>query len=56
VPLGVPPRASAAVGAVVLVTQFAAGSPAGALITALLTCVVGALWFAVPLAQRRNRP
>ncbi|MBV9382207.1 MAG: hypothetical protein JOY82_15915 [Streptosporangiaceae bacterium] len=42
--------------AVLLVTSYVAGALPAALITALLVCMLAALWFAVPLARRRERP
>jgi MFS family permease len=38
---------------VLLVTSYVAGNLAGALITIVVFCVIGALWFAFPLARRR---
>jgi len=46
----------AVLAAVLLVTEFVAGAVAGAVITAVLACTLGGLWFAVPLAHRRDRP
>jgi hypothetical protein len=50
----------AAVGAavligVLLVTDFVVGGVAAGLITGVLACMLGALWFVVPLSQRRGR-
>ena len=39
--------------AVLLVTGYVASALPAALITALVTCVFGGLWFAFPLARRR---
>jgi MFS family permease len=39
--------------AVLLVTSYVAGNVAAALMTILVFCVIGALWFALPLARRR---
>jgi hypothetical protein len=41
--------------AVALVTSYVAGTLPAALITAVVTCAFGALWFAFPLARRRDR-
>ena len=50
----------AAVGAavligVLLVTDFVVGGVAAGLITGVLACMLAALWFIVPLSQRRGR-
>jgi cation transport ATPase len=37
---------------VLLVTTYVAGNLAGALMTIVVFCVIGALWFAFPLARR----
>jgi len=47
---------AAVLASVLLVTEFVAGALAGAVITAVLACMLGGLWFAVPLAHRRDRP
>jgi MFS family permease len=39
--------------AVLLVTGYVVGGPAAALITVLVFCMFGGLWFAFPLAHRR---
>jgi Family of unknown function (DUF6328) len=39
--------------AVLLVTSFVASGTTAALITVLVVCVFGSLWFALPLARRR---
>jgi hypothetical protein len=39
---------------VLLVTDFVAGTLAATLITAVLACLIAALWFAVPLASRER--
>jgi len=54
--LGLAAVGGAVLVAVLLVTEFVAGSVPGAVITAVLACLLGGLWFAVPLAQRRDRP
>ena len=54
--LGLAAVGGAVLVAVLLVTEFVAGPVPGAVITAVLACVLGGLWFAVPLAQRRDRP
>lgn len=41
--------------AVLLVTDYVAGALAATLITILIACLVGGLWFAVPLS-RRDKP
>ncbi len=38
--------------AVLLVTSFVTGGPAAGLITALIACMFGLLWFAFPLTRR----
>lgn len=53
--LGLAAVGAAVVVAVLLVTDFVAGALAGAIITAVLACLLGGLWFAVPLAHRRDR-
>lgn len=51
--LGLAAVALAISAAVLLVTSFVAVGLAAALITALVLCVFGGLWFAFPLTQRR---
>jgi MFS family permease len=41
--------------AVLLVTGFVAGTFPSVLITVLVTCMFGGLWFVFPLASRRER-
>lgn len=53
--LGLAAVGAAVLVAVLLVTEFVAGAVAGVVITAVLACMLGGLWFAVPLAHRRNR-
>jgi hypothetical protein len=53
--LGLAAVGGAVLMAVLLVTDFVAGAVAAGLITAVLACMLGVLWFAVPLAQRRDR-
>jgi hypothetical protein len=45
----------AVLAAVLLVTWFVAGALAGGLIAAVMACLIGGLWFAVPLSSRRLR-
>jgi Family of unknown function (DUF6328) len=40
---------------VLLVMDFVVGALAAGLITAVLACMIAALWFVVPLTQRRDR-
>jgi Family of unknown function (DUF6328) len=47
--------AAAVLVGVLLITDYVAGTLAGALITAFLACIVAALWVAVPLARRQER-
>jgi O-antigen/teichoic acid export membrane protein len=54
--LGLAAVGAAVLAAVLLVTEFVAGALAGAVITAVLACMLGGLWFAVPLAHRRDQP
>lgn len=54
--LGLAAVAAAVLIAVLLVTDFVAGALAAGLITAALACMLGGLWFVVPLTQRRDRP
>lgn len=53
--LGLAAVGGAVLMAVLLVTDFVAGAVAAGVITAVLACMLGVLWFAVPLAQRRER-
>lgn len=53
--LGLAAVGAAVLVAVLLVTEFVAGAVAGVVITAVLACMLGGLWFAIPLAHRRNR-
>jgi Family of unknown function (DUF6328) len=53
--LGLAAVAGAVLIAVLLVTDFVAGAVAAGLITGVLACMIAALWFAVPLTQRRDR-
>lgn len=53
--LGLAAVAGAVLTAVLLVTDFVAGSLTAGLITAVLACMLVVLWFAVPLTQRRDR-
>jgi hypothetical protein len=53
--LGLAAVAGAVLTAVLLVTDFVVGAIAAGLITAVLACMIAALWFAVPLTQRRDR-
>ena len=53
--LGLAAVAGAVLSAVLLVTDFVAGAVAAGLITAVLACLIAALWFVVPLAERRDR-
>jgi uncharacterized protein DUF6328 len=53
--LGLAAVGGAVLIAVLLVTDFVAGAVAAGLITGLLACMLAALWFAVPLTQRRDR-
>lgn len=54
--LGLAAVGAAVLTAVLLVTEFVAGALPAAVITAGLACMLCALWFAVPLTQRRDRP
>ncbi len=51
--LGLAAVGLAVTAAVLLVTGYVAGGLTAALITALVFCVFGGLWFAFPLARRR---
>ncbi len=53
--LGLAAVAGAVLIAVLLVTDFTVGGVAAGLITAVLACMIAALWFVVPLTQRRDR-
>jgi hypothetical protein len=52
--LGLAAVGAAVLSAVLLVTWYVAGAVAGTLITALTAVMLCLLWFAVPLASRRN--
>lgn len=52
--LGLTAVGGAVLSAVLLVTWYVAGALAGGLITAVTGVMVGALWFALPLASRRG--
>lgn len=54
--LGLVAVGGAVLVAVLLVTGFVAGWVPATVITAVLACVLGGLWFTVPLAKRRDRP
>jgi Family of unknown function (DUF6328) len=54
--LGLAAVGAAVLVAVLLVTDFVAGVLPAATITAVLACLLGGLWFVVPLARRRDRP
>ena len=54
--LGLAAVAGAVLVAVLLVTDYVAGALPAALITALLAGALAVLWFAVPLARRRDGP
>jgi hypothetical protein len=51
--LGLAAVGAAVVVAVLLVTDYVAGTVPAALVTALVACLVGVLWYALPLARRR---
>ena len=53
--LGLAAVGGAVLMAVLLVTDFVAGAVAAGVITAVLACMLVALWFVVPLTQRRER-
>jgi Family of unknown function (DUF6328) len=53
--LGLAAVGGAVLTAVFLVTDFVAGAVAAGLITGVLGCMLAALWFVVPLTQRRDR-
>ena len=53
--MGLVAVAGAVLAAVLLLTWFTAGAVAGAVITAPVGVTLAALWFAVPLASRRER-
>jgi uncharacterized protein DUF6328 len=53
--LGLTAIGAAVLVAVYLVTSYVAGGLSAALITALVACMLIGLWFAVPLARRRER-
>jgi Family of unknown function (DUF6328) len=52
--LGLAAVGAAVLSAVLLVTWYVAGALAGTLITALAAVMLSLLWFAVPLASRRD--
>lgn len=54
--LGLAAVAGAVLAAVLLLTWYVAGVAAGAVVTALIGVMIAALWFAVPLASRRDQP
>ena len=54
--LGLAATGAAVLVAVLLVTDYVAGPLAGLVITVSVACALAGLWFAVPLAQRRERP
>ena len=54
--LGLAAVGAAVLVAVLLVIGYVAGMPAAALATALMAVMLVALWFAVPLIRRRERP
>jgi hypothetical protein len=53
--LGLAAVAGAVLIAVLLVTGFVVGAIAAGLITGVLACMIVALWFILPLTQRRER-
>jgi Family of unknown function (DUF6328) len=53
--LGLAAVSGAVLAAVLLITDYVAGALAGALITVPLGCMLGWLWFAVPLTRRQER-
>ena len=53
--LGLAAVAGAVLIAVLLVTDFVVGAVAAGLITAVLAVMIAALWFVVPLTERRER-
>ena len=53
--LGLAAVAGAVLIAVLLVMDFVAGAITAGLITAVLACMIVALWFVVPMTQRRDR-
>jgi Family of unknown function (DUF6328) len=52
--LGIVAVGAAVLAAVLLVTTYVAGTLPGALITALIGCMMAGLWFAVPLTRRQE--
>lgn len=54
--LGLAAVGAAVLTAVLLVTSYVGGVLTGALVTALVACMLGGLWFALPLGVRRERP
>jgi hypothetical protein len=53
--LGLAAVAGAVLTAVLLLTWYVAGPLAGGLVTAVIGVMIGALWFAIPLASRRDQ-
>lgn len=53
--LGLAVVGAAVLSAVLLAAEFVAGTLPAAVIAAVLACALGSLWFAVPLARRRER-
>lgn len=53
--LGLVAVGAAVLSAVLLVTWYVAGAVSGGVITALAGVMLGSLWFAVPLASRKQR-
>jgi hypothetical protein len=53
--LGLAAVGAAVLTAVLLVTTYVSGTLTGALLTALMACMLGGLWFALPLGARRER-
>jgi Family of unknown function (DUF6328) len=54
--IGLAVVAAAVLSAMLLLTWYVAGALAGGVITGLLGITIVALWFAVPLASRRDHP
>ena len=53
--LGLTAVAGAVLTSVLLVTDFVVGTLTAGLITGVLACMIAALWFVVPVTQRRDR-
>jgi hypothetical protein len=53
--LGLAAVAGAVLTAVLLLTWYVAGPLAGGLVTAVIGVMIGALWFAIPLASRHDQ-